>query len=133
LSEALAPEARLRWLQALAAELPEGGNINLCLFWENEHGSVGAHAYRTEMSVHFFGAEHPVTSLAEAAELLREIFAGEVVVLTAYEGERCVYRAMARTGDVSGGLNYLQPMGRNLPEVDFVTRESWSQGLIEED
>lgn len=131
----LAPEARLRWLEKIAAGLPNGSFINITLAWENEHGSAGVHSYMNEATVYLNNAQHSVTSLDEAASILRSIFADDVVSVSAFSKGELVYCALAPASEPSRGFGILDPHGGtpNMPQIDYVMIETWSSGLQEPD
>jgi hypothetical protein len=128
------PSARLRWLEKLASDFSGGHAIHLTLTWENDHGVAGVLSYPNETFVYLHNAQQSVESLSEAAQLLRAIFADQLVAVTAFAGDQVVYSGLAPASDPSGGFNQLdKPLVRDMPEIDFVTIENWSSGLQEPD
>ena len=127
-------EARFRWLQKLASEFPsEGQFLTLTLGWENQHGTAGVICDAGGMYVYLFTGQQTVESLSEATDLLRRIFADEIVSVTAYEKGTIVYNGLAEAGAPSVGFNGLDgPSSRDMPSIDIVLIESWSRGAHEE-
>jgi hypothetical protein len=126
------PDARLRWLSKLAQDFPETSSINMTLFWENDFGSAGVYSYPNESYVFLFNAQQRVESLAEATNVLRGIFAGEIVAVSAYAKDQLVFTGLAPANDPSGGFNILDtPAKGDMPNIDHVTIESWTNGLQE--
>jgi hypothetical protein len=129
------PAARLRWLQKLASDFPGESGIEMILTWENEHGVAGVSSNPKGAQVFLNGGEQSVESLAEAAHVLRGVFADQIVAVKAYAKETLVYSGLAPATDPSAGFGALDGLGgsRNMPDIDFVTIESWSKGLHEAD
>lgn len=129
----MSPQARLDGLMKLAAEMPPGSEVHLSLLWENEHGSAGVALEGESVQVFLHGANKDVGSLAEAARLLRGIFADEIVKVSGYARDELVYVGLADSNDASAGFNTLDtPALGDMPSIDEVMIETWSKGLEED-
>jgi hypothetical protein len=133
-TEVIDPLLQIKALQELARKLPPGSKRQSHLFWENDHGVAGA-TLTTDgrCLVYLFGAEQEVETVADAGELLKRILADEVVSVRAYANEVLVYEGLAPASHPSAGFSRLDghSSSRDMPDIDYVTIETWSTGLIE--
>jgi len=123
--------ARFTQLKALAAQFPGESQLDLSIYWQNEHGQAGVSSAADGFSVFFNSHMQPVESLDEAAGILRGIFADEIVLATGYEKDIPVYRAFAPASDPTLGFNKLDRSHHSVdvPRIDDLTIETWSSGL----
>lgn len=136
MTEIVDPVLQVKALQELARTLPPGRRMQTHLFWENDHGTAGA-TLETDgrCSVYLFDALQDVETLAEAAELLRAIFADEVAAVRAYANEVFVYGGLAPTDDPSAGFNGLASStsrSKTMPDIDYVAIATWSRGYLDD-
>jgi hypothetical protein len=129
------PQARLRWIEKLAADFPGEHAINITLCWENRHGVAGVYSFPNEAHVFLNNNQQNVESIAEAAGILRQIFADEVVAVTAYAKDQVVFSGLAPASEPSSGFHVLDGRNstRDMPDIDQVTIETWSGGLVEKE
>lgn len=122
-------------MEKLAEDFPGERAITMSVCWENAHGTAGVHSYPNEFYVFLHNAQQHVESLAEAQDLLRKIFADEIVAVNAYAGEQHVYSGLAHASEPSAGFGALDGHSgmRDMPEINVVTVESWSKGMIEQE
>jgi hypothetical protein len=125
-SEVASPAARLHWLEQLARAFPTTSYINLTLGWENEHGTAGVQSFEGESFVFLHNAQQSVESLAEATNLLRAIFADELVAVSAYADGQFLHCGLAPKTDPSANFG-------GLRGAEYVTIETWSGGLQEDE
>lgn len=105
------------------------------MFWENDHGGASVRLISNgQCFVSLFDIEQEVETLQEAGDLLRRIFADEIAAVRAYANEQFVYSGLAPTHDPSAGFHVLDGFGsaRDMPEIDHVTIETWSRGMLPE-
>ena len=129
------PQARLRWIEKLAADFPGEQAINITLCWENDHGVAGVYSFPHDSYVFLHNGQRNVESLAEAAVVLRGIFVDEIVAVTAYAKDQVVYSGLAPASDPSSGFTVLDghSSSRDMPDIDYETIETWSKGLLEQE
>jgi hypothetical protein len=131
----LDPILKARALQELARGLPAGARDQASLFWDNDQGGAGVTITNTGCTVFLFDAEQEVASLSEAGELLRRIFADEIMAVRAYANEVFVYSGLAPVNDPSAGFNSLisgTSRSVSMPEIDYVAKATWSRGYFED-
>lgn len=99
--------------------------------WTNGTLSAGLRNYGTQVVVFLAEAEAEVTSISDAAELLRGIFDDRVVAVAAFNDEALVRCYLAPVGNIGAGLNspthiYQGPIATAVDEVRI---RSWSGAL----
>lgn len=127
------PEVRLRLLQELARNLPDnlGGGLTLSVHWENGDQSVGVTTTDKQAFVFFAGAEEAVETLTQAEELLRRIFADEVVAVTGYDREQFQFCRLVPADAIAGGLPVRgHHEWTNFFSCDHLVVVTWSRGLL---
>lgn len=105
---------------------PDGMAVSA--FWtDSQDWEAGVHAGSAEITVYYGPASKVVDSQTEAAELLKGIFADEVVCVTALEKETPILHALARHDDPTAAFTHLdQPGAPNMPAIDHVMVRSWT-------
>jgi hypothetical protein len=128
-------DVRLRWLEKLAKEFPDGTpQLDVTLHWENEHSHAGVTASPADVFVYLNSGQQSVESFEEAASILRQIFADEVVCVTAFADGQSVYVGLAPAAGPSAAFGRLDGRGAtpDMPQIDTVMIETWSSGLVED-
>jgi hypothetical protein len=137
LTDIIDPQLQIRALQELARKLPPGSKTQSHLFWENDHGVAGVTLSTDGLcTVYLFGEEKEIETLAEAGEVLRQIFADEIASVRAYAEEQFVYGGLAPTNDPSEGFNSLVSglsRSKTMPDIDYVVVSTWSRGAHEDE
>ena len=128
------PDARLAWLKEIAGTFPGEPQISMHLLWENDHGTAGVSIDQTGAYVFLDNSLQFISSMEEAVETLRGIFADKIVAVTAWSNGQPVHQCLGPAADPTLGFNVLdKPGGFNMPRIDEVTIENWSGGLQEQE
>lgn len=134
MTEIIDPVSKARALQELARKLAPGAKNEASLFWENDHGTAGVALGDDKCVVFLFGAQQPVESMYEAADLLKAILADEIVSVTGYYREQFAFCRLAPADAV--GLSVPAPGHPGLSEStpsDSLVVETWSRGMIKDE
>ncbi len=132
----LDPLLQARALQEIARKFSTDSKSNSAVYWENGHGTAGVSlSGEGRCTVFLFDAEQEMESLAEAVELLKEIFADRVAEVKAFANQEFVFGGLVHTGDPNSGYDMLSSSElrkRIVPEFDYVAIATWSRGVHEE-
>lgn len=121
-------QQRLRAIEALGAKLPPHSDVRISMDWERGPHDVGVTASAGTFTVWFCTASVDVETAAEAEEILRGIFADEIVWVTGYSNGEPVYSALGRA---EAPMTLISTLDRNkssieLPRIDDVDVVRWS-------
>jgi hypothetical protein len=126
-------ETQMRLLLTLATEFPESMQ-GFTVTWSNEHGNAGVYTHGGGARVFLNAAEQDVAKLDDARDLLRRIFADEIVAVTAYQQGHVVYTRLAPASDPAATLPtpnaWTVVTGhRYVPDIDDLVIVTWSGGV----
>lgn len=133
MSDTLDPLLRVKALQEVAKLQPDP-KFGVSTFWTNEHCTAGVVLYDAECAVFLHDARQVVESLSHATDILRRIFADEVVAVRAYSKEEFVHIGLAPKNDPSAALQGLTQHGKDVrfPVIDRIETASWLHGYRED-
>lgn len=128
-------ETQTRLLLKLATEFPEAMK-GFTVTWSNENSNAGVYTHEKGACVYLNAAEHEVATLDDARDLLRRIFADEIVAVTAYEKGNIAYTRLAPAADLAATLPTpnawtVVTAQRFVPDIDDIMIETWSSGTQE--
>ena len=110
------------------------GNGGFEAAWSNERVSAGLRTFERQVFVFLSDAIVEVTSVSEATEILRGIFADRIVAVAAFASDALLRCYLAPADNIGAGLNnpnhfYLGPIAT---PADQVRVRSWSGALDSE-
>jgi len=120
-------------MQALARKFPDDPEIAMSVSWVNGDVTVGVTVTDDDASVFFNGASEPLLGFSDAEDLLRRIFADEIVCVTGYHREQFVFCRLAPADKVAERLPAPGLVGLTETErTDHMVVETWSRGVLAE-